>query len=149
MLSRISKMMKNLQPVSSADIQLTSTVGDNARYTMTQAHITVDIWIPDVGIGFEYQGEVHYFDTEWYGVANNIAHRDFEKAFVCATQGITLVEVPYWWPRSAVSMWATLRPYLTKKLVVPVILNDDLPNTFKLPKSIRLRGSLHPLPSIL
>eukprot|EP01124_Arcella_intermedia_P027633 TRINITY_DN5449_c0_g2_i2.p1 TRINITY_DN5449_c0_g2~~TRINITY_DN5449_c0_g2_i2.p1 ORF type:complete len:371 (-),score=109.93 TRINITY_DN5449_c0_g2_i2:114-1226(-) len=72
----------------------------------------LDIWVPGLGMGVEYQGEHHYHDFGYvYGPAGTLglyARRDLKKKERCLEKGITLVTVPYWWDRKKESLAATL-----------------------------------------
>jgi hypothetical protein len=63
----------------------------------------LDIFVPDDGIAFEYQGRQHYepiplFDGE--DALQDVRRRDEEKRRACMEAGITLIEVPYTWDRT-------------------------------------------------
>eukprot|EP01125_Pyxidicula_operculata_P009166 TRINITY_DN3035_c0_g1_i1.p1 TRINITY_DN3035_c0_g1~~TRINITY_DN3035_c0_g1_i1.p1 ORF type:complete len:107 (-),score=22.63 TRINITY_DN3035_c0_g1_i1:27-347(-) len=60
--------------------------------------IEFDVWIPSLNLAFEYQGEQHYFPITAFS-ANTDAYnlRDKEKDLLCLNNGITLVQIPYWW----------------------------------------------------
>jgi hypothetical protein len=59
----------------------------------------IDIYVPSLAIGFEYQGNYHY-QTHWsMGNAESVQKRDQEKEVICKQLGITLIAVPYWWKK--------------------------------------------------
>ncbi len=71
-----------------------------------------DIFIPNLSLAFEYQGEQHYKDRYIFSSAPYKA-RDKEKRRLAADYGISLVEVPYWWDKqkeSLVEMIHRVRP---------------------------------------
>ena len=60
------------------------------NFPTSQKGITIDLFLPSLQLGFEYQGELHYdifLATE----------KDVEKKLVCIEHGINLVDIPYWW----------------------------------------------------
>jgi len=50
-----------------------------------------------LNLAFEYQGYHHFQSQNAFGDLGLIQNRDEEKRRACKSQGITLVEVPYWW----------------------------------------------------
>eukprot|EP01127_Copromyxa_protea_P023411 TRINITY_DN873_c0_g2_i2.p1 TRINITY_DN873_c0_g2~~TRINITY_DN873_c0_g2_i2.p1 ORF type:complete len:234 (+),score=29.26 TRINITY_DN873_c0_g2_i2:86-787(+) len=64
--------------------------------------IEFDIWLPEIRLAIEYQGEHHYRNfTKFIGGtsidASKQQMRDASKRNLCAREGIDLVEVPFWW----------------------------------------------------
>jgi hypothetical protein len=57
----------------------------------------LDICIPEVNLGFEYQGEQHYQYHYLYGSAEAQQLRDKEKIEAFRSAGITVIEIPFWW----------------------------------------------------
>jgi len=59
--------------------------------------LRLDILLPGVDLAFEYQGEQHF---QWHfrsGSALFTQQRDAQKRKICASLGLTLIEVPYHW----------------------------------------------------
>ena len=57
--------------------------------------LELDVWIPELSLGIEYQGEQHYVPIEaWGGVEklNAQQERDRRKVDLCAKKGVTLIE---------------------------------------------------------
>jgi hypothetical protein len=80
--------------------------------------IQLDIFLPDLLLAFEYQGEQHFMDIHKFGSANYYSKRDEQKRIACNQHGITLVEVPYWWNFQLESLKSTIhkvRPDLVDK----------------------------------
>ena len=71
--------------------------------------IELDIYLPDENIGFEYQGQQHYYDIFAMGSRWHQRQRDAEKRKLCLQRGITLIEVPYWWDRSTESLAGAIK----------------------------------------
>ena len=63
----------------------------------------LDIWLPELNLAFEYQGEQHYSDDV-------ISRRDREKRSACKEAGIRLIEVPYTWDASKEYVLGLLDP---------------------------------------
>ena len=59
--------------------------------------LELDVFFPKELLAFEYQGEHHYFDVYVLGDSWNQKQRDQEKRELCLQNGITLIDVPYWW----------------------------------------------------
>jgi hypothetical protein len=57
----------------------------------------------------EYQGEIHYYNVRPYGSHRTRRTTDAQKQILCKEAGITLIEVPYWWDRSPLSLAATIQ----------------------------------------
>ena len=59
----------------------------------------LDIYLPQLKIGFEYDGELHFhYNEHFHGTRENFIRaqkRDFEKDERCEVLGITLVRVAY------------------------------------------------------
>jgi hypothetical protein len=73
----------------------------------------LDIWIPSLSIGFEYQGSHHYSAHSILGSPAVVQSRDQEKQTTCKQYGITLFHVPYWWKKDTdtlVAMIHSARP---------------------------------------
>ena len=60
-----------------------------------------DILIPKLNLAIEYYGEQHYLFHFLQGDPEEQQRRDSEKRIKCAEEGITLIEIPYWWDRNS------------------------------------------------
>jgi len=58
-----------------------------------------DVYIPSMAMIFEYQGYQHFYDHHIFGYAKARNECEDERRDGCKFQGITYVEVPYWWRR--------------------------------------------------
>jgi len=58
---------------------------------------TVDIFLPELRLGFEYQGLQHYTNVPVFIPALGRSQADSQKRQTFANAGITVIEVPYWW----------------------------------------------------
>ncbi|MDA0649303.1 MAG: DUF723 domain-containing protein [archaeon] len=74
------------------------------RFKKSNRKMELDIWVPNISLGIEYQGEQHY-EEFWQGNVELNEHqtqhasiiRDEEKRIACFTNGIPLIEIPYTW----------------------------------------------------
>eukprot|EP00026_Physarum_polycephalum_P001669 Phypoly_transcript_01671.p1 GENE.Phypoly_transcript_01671~~Phypoly_transcript_01671.p1 ORF type:complete len:1064 (+),score=159.93 Phypoly_transcript_01671:260-3193(+) len=82
------------------------------------APLEIDVYLPEIGLGFEYQDPHHYFHTS-YGSSTLTEYqaRDKHKQELAKTKNITIINVPFWWDWSVDSLVATIkrdRPDLLK-----------------------------------
>jgi hypothetical protein len=70
---------------------------------------TFKIFMPNLALGIEYQGEMHYLDIPVYGTLESHQRKDQQKAAAAKLLGITLIPIPFWWGRSADSLAATIK----------------------------------------
>jgi hypothetical protein len=70
--------------------------------------VELDIFLPNEGLAFEYQGEQHYEDKYLLGSQWQQKQRDNAKKEICQMGGITLIEVPYWWDKQIPSLVGTI-----------------------------------------
>mmetsp|Transcript_20022 Transcript_20022/g.22278 ORF Transcript_20022/g.22278 Transcript_20022/m.22278 type:complete len:688 (-) Transcript_20022:161-2224(-) len=85
--------------------------------------VEFDIYIPELKLALEYQGEHHFHDNPGYfGPARLYAQADERKVEVAKAHGVTVVPIPYWWDRNIDTVKATIhyhRPDLMPKDQVP------------------------------
>jgi hypothetical protein len=77
------------------------------RFPRSRKPIEIDIYLADLGLGVEYQGEQHYRPVEWYGGREKHeaqTKRDRVKRDLFARDGRRLVEISYWWDRTLPGM---------------------------------------------
>jgi hypothetical protein len=83
------------------------------------ARMELDVFIPELKLALEYQGQQYFLEEEKFSKRLYIerAHQkreglldDFFDQFcvVCSRQGITLVEIPYWWDMKVESLQAII-----------------------------------------
>eukprot|EP01114_Cavostelium_apophysatum_P005575 TRINITY_DN16765_c0_g1_i1.p1 TRINITY_DN16765_c0_g1~~TRINITY_DN16765_c0_g1_i1.p1 ORF type:complete len:534 (-),score=82.26 TRINITY_DN16765_c0_g1_i1:2-1603(-) len=92
------------------DLKLTSLLGVKSNFSL-------DVAVPELKLAFEYQGEQHYQDLTFTGKAQR--QRDQRKRDLLKSEGITLIEVPYWRDRLIGSLVATIlnvRPELKARM---------------------------------
>mmetsp|Transcript_10792 Transcript_10792/g.44229 ORF Transcript_10792/g.44229 Transcript_10792/m.44229 type:complete len:426 (+) Transcript_10792:100-1377(+) len=70
--------------------------------------LVLDVYIPEVRLAVEYNGEQHYHEVPIFGPLEVTQRRDREKATACEELGIRLFVVPYWWDGRLDSFLASL-----------------------------------------
>ena len=105
----------------------------------------MDVYLPNERLAFEYQGEQHYHDIYALGNLWIQKERDKEKRKICEEQGITLIEIPYWWDFKKESLIATIhshRPDLISSIGVGEY-DQPIPNEpskdIRIPKGFKLK----------
>ena len=68
----------------------------------------LDIFIPELSLAFEYQGQQHFYDIYCFSSHSEYLRRDRQKQRACYLKGITLIEVPYWWDNQLDSLKTTI-----------------------------------------
>jgi hypothetical protein len=65
------------------------------------AYWELDVWVPSLNIGFEFQDAHHYVDI-WYSQipVHMIQQHDTQKREAMEKLGRTLIVVPCWWDKS-------------------------------------------------
>ena len=72
---------------------------------MKKGLLEIDIFVPSINLGFEYQGEQHYDDMpQAFGHLESYHFRDKFKQSLCDQQNISLINIPYWWDLSSSSI---------------------------------------------
>jgi hypothetical protein len=107
---------------------------------MSGAIVELDIYLPQIKLAFEYQGEQHFYDIHFLGSKWSQQQRDNEKKQLCIENGITLIEVPYWWDFEKESLMGTIykqRPELFLKPVEAQPIPNQPPNGF--PKGLHIK----------
>ena len=69
-------------------------------YNKSGFKMELDVWIPCIKVGIEYQGEQHFFPIKHWGgelAFEAVQKRDQEKREACKLIGIKLIEVPFTW----------------------------------------------------
>lgn len=60
----------------------------------------LDMYVPDLKLALEYQGEQHFHDVFQANKVGRQKDTDSQKQAACISRGIHLLEVPYWWSGS-------------------------------------------------
>lgn len=103
------KLFKNI-PTALDQIQI-DYKHPQMSFPDTHQRMELDIFLCNLSLAFEYQGEHHFMSIERFGDAKDFKARDEFKRQACLREGITLIEVPYWWDYSADSLRATIHQY--------------------------------------
>lgn len=83
---------------------------DNLRFSSGRP-IELDVYFPSLHLAFEYQGKQHYKNIYSLGDQKMISERDVEKKKLCANEGISLIDVPYWWDGNIDTLAASIHKY--------------------------------------
>jgi hypothetical protein len=73
------------------------------RFKESNLPMQLDVFVPNLNLAFEYQGEQHFFPIEHWGGERAFVFglkRDDEKRVACQENGIKLVEIDYNWDRT-------------------------------------------------
>jgi len=94
----------------------------NLIYKNTHRKMSLDVYLPEKNVAFEYQGYFHYFqdvNLPSYGPLADQKTKDAEKETACERAGITLFIVPFWWDctkESLVQLVRKVKPDLISTL---------------------------------
>jgi hypothetical protein len=72
--------------------------------------LILEIFLPNLSLAFEYQGQHHYF-TNYFGSSSVNQRRDQSKRKFASQLGITLISIPFWWDKSSNSLASTIQYY--------------------------------------
>eukprot|EP00011_Vannellida_sp_DIVA3-517-6-12_P004582 CAMPEP_0114616892 /NCGR_PEP_ID=MMETSP0168-20121206/6919_1 /TAXON_ID=95228 ORGANISM="Vannella sp., Strain DIVA3 517/6/12" /NCGR_SAMPLE_ID=MMETSP0168 /ASSEMBLY_ACC=CAM_ASM_000044 /LENGTH=845 /DNA_ID=CAMNT_0001828017 /DNA_START=15 /DNA_END=2549 /DNA_ORIENTATION=- len=70
--------------------------------------LELDVYVPELELGIEYNGEHHYIENAFFGGLELYQQRDAAKRRICDSKGIKLLVVPYWWDNTFQSFVASL-----------------------------------------
>lgn len=108
------------------------------RFLRSGRKMEFDVWIPDLNLAFEYQGEQHYYLTNWLSEEQFAAvqMRDREKAEAAQAHGITLIPVKYTWNRSRTDLEKIIaaggsRPSASPRTIIPGKMPNRIRSTAK------------------
>lgn len=101
-------------------------IHEGLSYDISKQDITLDIFLVEYNLAFEFQGEQHYLDNTLFSAQTGaIEGRDQVKKDLCLAAGITLITIPYpcygccttmllihsryWWDQKIPSLAATIK----------------------------------------
>ncbi len=93
----------------------------------------VQIFIPELSLAFEYNGEHHYTAVSVYGDWRVTQQRDQYKELSCKLNGITLIIVPFWWSKTKESIAGTVHSIRPDIELPSTLLNGEC-ISYQLPK---------------
>jgi hypothetical protein len=109
MQEHLVKILRSLLP---SDVTMrTNYSHPSLLYSNTNASMQFDVYIPSLAIAIEYQGQQHYYEHYLWGALDLQKKKDEEKRQACKKNGITLIEIPFWWDGRSNSLEATLHKY--------------------------------------
>jgi hypothetical protein len=88
-------------------------------------HKEIDVFIPSLNLGFEYQDYYHY-TTTWFASLKAQQERDRQKEEMMKKLGRNLIVVPCWWDKTKESLAATIRVQ-RPELLLPYARNESKP----------------------
>jgi len=103
-------------------------------YHHNKEKIQFDLFIPELSMAIEYNGEHHFKDIFAFGPQYIHFEKDVEKREACAKANITLIEVPYWWDFKKESLMSTIqqiRPEILNEVVTAQPIPLQKPTTEK------------------
>jgi len=98
--------------------------------------ISFDIFFPSLSLAFEYQGEQHYKSISMYGPIQRRKQNDENKAKISRMNGITLINIPFWWDKQQNSLVATIlkqRPdlFVSSAINLAESIPTEIPHQWK------------------
>jgi len=81
-----------------------ATVFVNYKHPELKDNFEFDLYLPELSLAFEYQGEIHYVPVSIYDGLLAKAERDRRKVKYAQDIGATLICIPYWWDRTPASL---------------------------------------------
>eukprot|EP00026_Physarum_polycephalum_P004891 Phypoly_transcript_04915.p1 GENE.Phypoly_transcript_04915~~Phypoly_transcript_04915.p1 ORF type:complete len:380 (+),score=56.44 Phypoly_transcript_04915:692-1831(+) len=103
-----------------------------------------DVYIPSLKLAFEYHGALHYSDVDYYGSGSSRILHDQDRKQKCTQEGITLIEVPYWWNRTKSSLAATIareRPELVSDQDMTDLQTNSVAEPISVAKPVKSRSA--------
>jgi hypothetical protein len=91
------------------------------------------IFLPNLSLACEYQGETHYFSNHIFGRATDRQRADMMKQTFATRAGITLVVIPFWWNKSLSSIASTiqaLRPDIELTYITDTTIPSHMPDKY-------------------
>jgi hypothetical protein len=102
-------LLKQLFPNDTIINNARKSSGHGIVNPLTGLPLEIDVWIPGLKLGFEYQDESHYNHTEKFSdTLERTQTRDNIKRSEMESKGYTLIEIPYWWNARKESLMATI-----------------------------------------
>ena len=145
---RLYSLIKELFPFVEVNWESRLQLENN---TNARRPIELDIFIPSLSLGFEYQGIQHFRDTSRISISNAQKLRDTNKRKLCTLAGITLIEIPYWWSASTTNLAIEIRKvrsdllkdFKIEEMKAPGILDIcDFTETVQLPPSDLMNATM-------
>jgi hypothetical protein len=85
-------------------------------------------------LAFEFQGETHYSDISIYGRAIDRKKSDNDKKIISEANGITLIEIPFWWNFKEDSLIATILKFRPD---IPLPTSNAHPISLTMPSNLQ------------
>ena len=98
----------------------------------TNSLMELDIFIPELSIAFEYQGEHHYHENpRAFGSIEITEWKDEEKAQICGINQISIIPIPYWCKPSSLLTYLRSLDHFIRYFISPVNNNNNNNNNNK------------------
>lgn len=88
----------------------------------------LDLYISEIKLAFEYQGQQHYYEVHKFGKQESQAWKDEMKRRICSSRSITLIEIPYWWDFKIFSLAGTIKSLRPELDLGDVIIGEPIPS---------------------
>jgi len=105
---RLLRTIQNLFPLAEERVNYRHHL---LSYLQSGNPMELDIFLPQLSLGIEYQGVHHFHWNSRYGDSSAQKCKDEERRWRAVQHGLTLLEVPYWWDHSQETIVSMIRDH--------------------------------------
>eukprot|EP00026_Physarum_polycephalum_P002498 Phypoly_transcript_02505.p1 GENE.Phypoly_transcript_02505~~Phypoly_transcript_02505.p1 ORF type:complete len:743 (+),score=67.33 Phypoly_transcript_02505:95-2323(+) len=104
------RIIKTLFPEPTL-VQLNARNMAHGLRSTTGRFLEIDVFLPELKLGFEYQDEMHYFQNQpnLCSTLTEYQERDKLKSELALEKGITIFFIPFWWDWNVDSLITTIK----------------------------------------